>query len=369
MNKEYSPSPLLQLLNPDNSMSINRFIAHAIGVKETFIYFALISKMTYYFQNEMLDEDGFFYATAIDIQESTTYTKKIQMPAIEKLEQIGLIKTKYSGLPRRKFYKVLNNQELIIKLLEKGEKIAVSLKEKRSENSDYIQQLQNVTASCNIDDTAKTPEKPHNNQQLQKVTARSDKMSPQEATKSNSKERQNGTARSDKMSLHTYKSKDNKTKDIKPYQSIISDIDGQTTLDEMDMNDKHNKTNDRLLYEELIKENIEYDWYTEAAQSDWKVKEQLKTIDEMVAIMLDVICSTKATIRVNSEEIPHETAKSQFLKINQSHVDYVIDAMKNSPSDIRNIRNYLITALYNAPSTIENYYNSRVNHDLHGGDN
>ncbi|MCH5204835.1 MAG: hypothetical protein J1F03_08790 [Oscillospiraceae bacterium] len=82
--------------------------------------------------------------------------------------------------------------------------------------------------------------------------------------------------------------------------------------------------------------------------------------------MLDVICSTKPTVRVNGEELPKELVKSKFLKFDEGHIDYVLFSLKNNSTDVRNIRSYLITALYNAPNTIGSYYTSRVNHDMMG---
>lgn len=43
---KYSLSAIIQLLNPDNTISAHRMLAHAIGMTETMIYFALISKQT-----------------------------------------------------------------------------------------------------------------------------------------------------------------------------------------------------------------------------------------------------------------------------------------------------------------------------------
>lgn len=89
-------------------------------------------------------------------------------------------------------------------------------------------------------------------------------------------------------------------------------------------------------------------------------------IDELLAIMLDVICSEKSTIRANGEELPKEVVKSTFLKLDESHIDYVLTTMKKNTTDVRNIRAYLITALYNAPKTIDSYYQAWVNYDLRG---
>ncbi len=44
--------------------------------------------------------------------------------------------------------------------------------------------------------------------------------------------------------------------------------------------------------------------------------------------------------------MPQQVVKSRFLKLNSSHIEYVLEAMNKNPSDIRNIRAYLLTALY-----------------------
>ncbi|MCM1166663.1 MAG: DUF6017 domain-containing protein [Lachnospiraceae bacterium] len=58
--------------------------------------------------------------------------------------------------------------------------------------------------------------------------------------------------------------------------------------------------------------------------------------------------------------------KSRFLKLDSSHIDYVLTSLKENTSEVRNIRAYLITMLYNAPTTIDSYYTMRVNHDMYG---
>ena len=88
------------------------------------------------------------------------------------------------------------------------------------------------------------------------------------------------------------------------------------------------------------------------------------TINELISIMVDAICSTRPTIRVNGEDVPHDVVKSTFLKLNGSHIEYVLEAMDNNTSDVRNIRSYLITALYNSRLTLNSYWKSRVNHDM-----
>ena len=131
------------------------------------------------------------------------------------------------------------------------------------------------------------------------------------------------------------------------YQSI--NLDG---MDGIDM---------RSRYEELIRDNLELDILAQSSRLD------MDRINEMVEIMLDVVCSTKPTIRINGEDMPQQVVKSRFLKLNSSHIEYILDAMRDCPSDIRNIRAYMLTVLYNASLTIDNYYSALVNRDMYGG--
>ena len=134
----------------------------------------------------------------------------------------------------------------------------------------------------------------------------------------------------------------------KNYQSI--NLDGMDRMDE------------RSEYEEIIKENLDYDILCQDPKFD---KDRFR---EIMDIMLDAVCSTAPTIRINGEDMPQQVVKSRFLKLNSSHIEYVLDVMNKNPSDIRNIRAYLLTALYNASLTIDNYYSALVNHDFYEQD-
>jgi hypothetical protein len=72
------------------------------------------------------------------------------------------------------------------------------------------------------------------------------------------------------------------------------------------------------------------------------------------------------TVKVNGVALPVGIVKERFLEIKSMHVDYILDALKENPSDIRNIRAYLITTIFNAPATISQYYRTKVNHDFYG---
>ena len=113
---------------------------------------------------------------------------------------------------------------------------------------------------------------------------------------------------------------------------------------------------EREEYEEIIKENIEYDIMVDRFSPGW--------LDEIVEIMVDVVCSNEPFIRVNKQNYPKEAVKSRFLKIDSSHIEYISDALKNNTSNVRNIRAFLITTIYRAPETTDNWYAAKVNYDL-----
>ena len=70
--------------------------------------------------------------------------------------------------------------------------------------------------------------------------------------------------------------------------------------------------------------------------------------------------------RIAGDDYPAEVVKSRFLKLDSSHVQYVMDCMRDNTTYVRNIKKYLLAALYNAPSTINSYYSSLVQHDMYG---
>ena len=117
---------------------------------------------------------------------------------------------------------------------------------------------------------------------------------------------------------------------------------------------------ERESYRELILENIEYGILVQNERMD------RDRLGELVELMVDTVCSRRETIRIAGDDYPAEVVKSRFLKLNSSHIEYVLDRMRENTTYVRNIKKYLLAALYNAPATIDSYYASLVNHDLYG---
>lgn len=114
-------------------------------------------------------------------------------------------------------------------------------------------------------------------------------------------------------------------------------------------------------YEEVIKDNIEYNCLVQ----DKPFEQGL--IDEIVSLMLETVCTRRKTIRIAGDDYPAELIKSKFMKLNHSHIQFVLECMHQNTTKVRNVKKYLLAVLFNAPSTIDSYYTTLVAHDMASG--
>lgn len=119
---------------------------------------------------------------------------------------------------------------------------------------------------------------------------------------------------------------------------------------------------DANAYMEIIKENIEYEHHMK--YGEWQDR---GLYEELYEVICEIVCVKRKAVKVNGEDYPYELVKSKFLKLNSSHLEYVISSMRDTATKITNIRAYMVTALYNAPNTMNHYYQQAVQHDMYGG--
>ncbi len=87
----------------------------------------------------------------------------------------------------------------------------------------------------------------------------------------------------------------------------------------------------------------------------------------MFDLMLETVCTKRKRIRIAGDDYPAELVKAKFMKLNSSHIGFVLDCMRENTTKIRNIKQYLKAVLFNAPYTIGSYYTALVTHDMYGG--
>ena len=114
-------------------------------------------------------------------------------------------------------------------------------------------------------------------------------------------------------------------------------------------------------YRELILENIEYDHLCREFET------YREDLDEIVELIVETVCARRKTTRIAGADFPHEVVRSRFLKLDSSHIEFVMECLHNNTTEVRNIKQYLLTVLFNAPTTMNNHYTAQVNHDMHAG--
>ena len=114
-------------------------------------------------------------------------------------------------------------------------------------------------------------------------------------------------------------------------------------------------------YRELILENIEYDCLKQ------RYPLYLDDLNEIVELLVETVCAKRKTTRISGADFPHEIVRSRFLKLDSSHIEFVMDCLQKNTTQVRNMKQYLLAVLFNAPTTMNNHFTSLVNHDMHAG--
>jgi hypothetical protein len=115
------------------------------------------------------------------------------------------------------------------------------------------------------------------------------------------------------------------------------------------------------IYREIIRDRISYEHFT------YDSRHLREEVDELVELVVDVMMMPdNSTLRIAGVERPIAVVKNRFMKLEQSHIEYVTGCLQKNTSKIENIKAYLLTTLYNATMTIDNYYRAEVNHDMYG---
>lgn len=111
-------------------------------------------------------------------------------------------------------------------------------------------------------------------------------------------------------------------------------------------------------YEAFLWEQLEMDVLLHDSPEDHDL------LMELYGLICDTVNSQRKTIRIAGDDKPTTVVRSQFLKLNRDHLQYVLESIKTNTTRVRDMKQYLLAALYNAPFTLNSHYASRVSHDL-----
>ena len=184
----------------------------------------------------------------------------------------------------------------------------------------------------------KEPEKPVNTQKFEKQTSGSLKNKLQEVSKVNFKEFEKQTSGSLENKLQEVSKTNCNYTEYNDIESSENKSNLSIPRQEID------KVQERSDYRKLIQQNIEYDILCQSYRPE--------SVEELLELMLDAICSSKPYQQINGEAVPTQVVKSRLLKVGYEHIQYVFFSLGRNTSKVKNIRQYLLTVLYNAPATI-----------------
>lgn len=124
--------------------------------------------------------------------------------------------------------------------------------------------------------------------------------------------------------------------------------------------DGDNRSEDYQVYENLVKETIDYESLEVTHHDD------MRQVDEIVNLIVETVMCKNDKILIASNWYPASLVKKKFLMLTYSHIEYVLHCMSGNTTKVKNIKKYLLAALFNAPSTMNGYYQAEVNHDMPG---
>ena len=125
--------------------------------------------------------------------------------------------------------------------------------------------------------------------------------------------------------------------------------------------DRSEEMRTRAAYEEYFRDALEIDFLKQNNPGE------RDTLDGILDLIVDTCCANKPWILISGDKKPIEVVKSRFMKLNSSHIEYVLKCLSDNTTRIRNANQYLLATLFNATKTISPYYRSWVNNDMANG--
>ena len=306
------------------------------------LYGLMLDRMALSIKNGWFDEENraYIHYTLDNIMEDLGCAREKCSKVIAELDSkkgIGLIEKKRQGLGKPDIIYVKNFATL----------------EARTEPEKQPESPANTDVSTEV-------RKP-NFKEFDNQTSRNSENELAEVRKSNFKKFDNQTSRGSETELAEVR-EPNGNYNNNNYNNMSYNNPINLSMQEAQEDDAMDGMDEVSAYIELIKQNIEYEHFMN--YGEWRDK---ALYEELFEVICEVVCVKRKTVRIAGEDYPYELVKSKFLKLDSTHLQYVIECMQNTTTKVGNIKAYMVTALYNAPNTINHYYQQEVQHDMYGG--
>lgn len=334
------------------------------------LYGLMLDRMALSMKNEWFDEENraYIHYTIENIMEDLGCARATCVKVLAELDSkkgIGLIEKKRQGLGKPDIIYVKN-------FVVAEQDTASQDKEEKQENIDSSTEVQNLNFRKFKKQTSESPEneiseiqKPDSHK-FNNNTYRSSKSELQEIQKTDFQRFKKQTSGSSENELAEVQKPNPNYNNINytnnSYTNPIYPSSEKQEKEEKQKAEGMDRMDNTETYIQIIRKNIDYEHHMK--YNEWQDR---ALYDELYELICEIVCVKRKTVKVNGEDYPYELVKAKFLKLNSSHLQYVIDSMQNTTTKIGNIRAYMVTALYNAPNTMNHYYQQEVQHDMYGG--
>lgn len=285
------------------------------------LYGLMLDRMSLSIKNQWFDEENraYIYFSIEDIMELLNCGRNKAVKSLQELDDekgIGLIEKRRQGFGK-------------VTIIYVKSFVQEECEEQKKEKSKMVKFINQTS----VEEEETEEVYISNFKKSQKQTSRSPENKLQEVYISNS----NNT------NINNTNLSENKSNHIVSADGIGSEEDEMETLH---------------AYQSLIKDNLDYDSLLVSHPHD---KNQ---IDEIVDLIVETVMCKSDKVLIASNWYSGALVRGKFMKLDYSHVEYVLHCLEGNTSKIKNIKKYLLAALFNAPSTISGYYRAEVNHDM-----
>ena len=134
---------------------VPRPFVRKFGLKTALLLSELYSEYTYWKERDLLEQGGWFYSTIENMAHNSGLSKSQQLQACKELQEYGIIKVKYHGLPKKRYFKF--NMPTVNKLYNDFEanlgKPKEVIKLDDSSETDTIDNMLTTERKLNTDDS------------------------------------------------------------------------------------------------------------------------------------------------------------------------------------------------------------------------
>lgn len=298
-----------------------------------------IDKFTFYRMPKILFVDDYF--SAISCEAKVLYGLLLDRATLSKsnnwIDELGRVYVFFKQTEAMEMLNIKKNK--VIAIFKELEDIGLLIRKKQGQGKPT--RLYVLDFSSHTDDE---------NSKTNEVVSDDEEQTSNENTKKEVKRFEKQTSKGLKnkplSSNYINKTEMNKTESI-----YLSSNANQPT------SENNENINDRLIdrYNNAVnkvKKQIEYGYLIENYEKS--------TIDLIVSLIADVYVDD-SSISVNGRTIVAEQVRTEYAKLTQEHIEFVLESIANTKTKIKNIRTYLQSCLYNAYHTMNIAIDNEIN--------